>query len=431
MIFKGHTKPCRKEGNKPGAVKTASSFRVYQTMATRAVLNINQFHGIGAIGRKGRPWSLPVDKPREKVRGFMGHIYKRGNMYWIKYYRNGKPYRETTKGKNKAYAARLLKKREGEIADGKLPGVYFDKVRFDELVDAVTNDYVINNRNVKTIRKRFKHLKVEFSNMRMVDITSPIIGKYIEKRLKQKASNATINRELSALKRTFNLGAEQTPPLVDKANIPKIKLLEENNTREGFFEHDEFLAVRDALLPHLQGLASFAYKTGWRVSEITTLTWDRVDLGQGTVWLAAKNSKNKKAREIYLDDELKQILGEQWRKSAKSELPYVFLNIHGTDRVKAFYKSWDNACVKAKVGKRYFHDFRRTAVRNMVRSGIPESVAMKVSGHKTRSVFDRYNIVDENDLKMAAKTQHEYLEAKMGTIQSQLPISEVYKKKRA
>jgi integrase len=372
-----------------------------------------------------------VDKPKGESEGLMGSIYKRGNFYWIKYYRYGKPYRESTRSKKEVDAKRLLKKREGEIGNGKLPGVYFEKVRFDELTDAVINDYVINNRDVKIIKKRFKHLKSEFSNMRMVDITSPVIDRYIAKRLKQKAANATINRELSALKRTFNLGAEQTPPLVDKANIPKIKLLEENNAREGFFEHDDFLAVKDALPTHLQGLVTFAYKTGWRVSEITTLTWDRVDLGQGAVWLAAKNSKNKKAREIYLDDELKQILGQQWRASAKNKLPYVFLNAHGADRVKKFYKSWDNACAKAKVGKRYFHDFRRTAVRNMVRSGIPESVAMKVSGHKTRAVFDRYNIVDENDLKMAAKTQHEYLEAKMGTKRAQSPILEVFKKKRA
>ena len=175
----------------------------------------------------------------------MGHIYKRGNIYWIKYYRFGKPYRESTRSKKEVDAKRLLKKREGEISDGKMPSVYFNKIRFGELTDAVVNDYIINNRNVKTIKKRFKHLKAEFSNMRMVDITSSVIGRYIEKRLKQNAANATINRELSALKRTFNLGAEQTPPLVDKANIPKIKLLDENNSLCPF---ELFIDFKDLIL---------------------------------------------------------------------------------------------------------------------------------------------------------------------------------------
>jgi hypothetical protein len=72
----------------------------------------------------------------------MGSIYKRGNTYWIQYYRHGKPLRESTKSKKEADAKRLLKKREGEISEGKLPGIYFDRVKFDELAEDFLRDLV-------------------------------------------------------------------------------------------------------------------------------------------------------------------------------------------------------------------------------------------------------------------------------------------------
>ena len=76
----------------------------------------------------------------------MRSIYKRGQTYWLKYYRNGKPYYESSKSSKETEAKKLLKKREGEISDGKLPGIYFDRVRFDELAEDLLRDYKINQK---------------------------------------------------------------------------------------------------------------------------------------------------------------------------------------------------------------------------------------------------------------------------------------------
>jgi integrase len=237
----------------------------------------------------------------------------------------------------------------------------------------------------------------------------------IEDRLEEGAANATINRELSALKRMLNIGARQAPPKVDR--VPYIPMLKENNTRKGFFEHAEFLALRDALPDYLKGFVAFAYKTGWRVSEITDLTWNQVDRDNGIVRLDPGETKNNDARTVYLDDELQEVFNHQW-KVRENLIPYVFLNRHGTNQIRSFDKSWRKACKDAKIGKRFFHDFRRTAVRNMVRAGIPEGVAMKISGHKTRSVFERYNIVNDADLKLAAQRQEHYLQTQKDTVSS-------------
>ena len=345
----------------------------------------------------------------------MGMIYQRGNVWWIKYYRNGRYYRESTKTTKKMVAQKLLERREGEIAQGKMPSILFEKVTFEELAEDFLRDYRINQKkSLARAERSVNHLKSFFENYKATQIVTSRINEYVEMRLEEEAANATINRELSALKRMLNMGAKQTPPLVDR--VPHIPMLRENNVRKGFFEHEDFIRLREALPEHLRGFITFAYKTGWRLGEISELTWDKVDLKQGVVRLDPGDTKNSEPRSVVVDAEVLEVLSRQWKLRGKSGmiLTFVFLNAKGTDRIKQFGKSWRTACKDAKIGKRLFHDFRRSAVRNMVRAGVPERVAMTISGHKTRSVFERYNVVSEEDLRNASQKQSAYLDSLRG-----------------
>jgi len=223
----------------------------------------------------------------------MGSIYKRGAVFWIQYYRNGKPYRETAKTKKESEAKRFLRLREGEIAEGEIPGIHFEKVRFNDLIDGFLADYRINEKkSLAQAEIRVETLKTFFDGCKVPEITTPKIQNYIELRLADKKSNATINRELSALKRILNLGMRQTPPKVKR--VPYIPMLKENNVRKGFFEHGEFIALREALPEYLKGFVTFAYKTGWRVSEIEKLTWSKVDLENNIVRIESGETKTMK-----------------------------------------------------------------------------------------------------------------------------------------
>ena len=341
----------------------------------------------------------------------MGSLFKRGNIWWVKYYRNGKPFRESSKSAKKMVAKKLLARREGEIARGKLPGVYFEKTTYEQLAEDLENDYRINQQNVRHVQKRRLHLDTAFSGMRAAQITTAVIKAFIVDRLESGASNATVNRELAALKRMFKLGFQQTPPIV--AQVPYIPMLKEKNCRKGFIEHDEFVALKAKLPIYLKGFVHFAYITGWRKGEIAILTWAHVDRTNWTIRLEPGETKNDDARMVYADENLKQVIRDQWhaRKRLKEPLPWIFPNRWGKARMKQFDKVWKKALKEAKLDEDLiFHDLRRTAVRNMVRAGIPERVAMQISGHRTRSVFDRYNIVSPGDLMQAAKQQEAYLQ---------------------
>src|SRR5512143_3029946 len=103
----------------------------------------------------------------------MGSIYKRGEVFWIKYYRNGKPYRESSHSDKITHAQCLLRKREGEISEGKRPGIHIDTVTYDELAEDFLTDYRINMRDtIDKAERLVRHLKKTFEGMRATDITT-------------------------------------------------------------------------------------------------------------------------------------------------------------------------------------------------------------------------------------------------------------------
>ncbi len=344
-----------------------------------------------------------IFKKRHRLKG--GEVVE-GRTWWIRYFDHGRPIYENTRCVKKTDAERLLKQREGEIAEGRIPGFSFERVRFEDLVRDLVTDYEINaKRSLPRVKRGLRHLAAFFGGWRATEITTDRIRAYTAMRLEEGATNATINRELAALKRMFNLAARCTPPKV--GFVPYIPMLKENNVRKGFLTHDQFLALRDALPSYLKGLVTFAYYTGWRRGEIVGLTWDRVDLKEGLVRLEPGETKNDQARTVYLVPELLEVLRKQLA-ARRLGCPFVF---HlGGKPVGDFRKSWEQACAQAGVPKLLFHDLRRTAIRNLVRAGVPERVAMMISGHKTRTVFDRYNIVSAEDLKQAAHRQEAYVQ---------------------
>jgi integrase len=228
------------------------------------------------------------------------------------------------------------------------------------------------------------------------------VRRYAAERLAAGAANATVNRELAALKRMFTL-ATRAERL---SSAPHIALLEEANARQGFVDPGDFDRLLDALPDELKDPIGFLYLSGWRVSEMRALEWRDIDLTAKVVRLRPELAKNKTARLLPLHGELLAILGRA-REARRPDCRFVF-HRQGIP-IGEFRKSWAAACRAAGLSGLLVHDLRRSAVRNLVRAGVPERVAMALSGHKTRSIFDRYAIVRESDLAEAAEKLHAHI----------------------
>jgi integrase len=309
-----------------------------------------------------------------------GRLFQRGGVWWIAYYHRGTEIRESAKTPSEHTARRLLRERLRTAGRPDFIGPAAERVTFDDLAALYLTDYRLNGRrSLRDATRNVEKLREVFGIDRALDITADRIAAYTARRLECGMKPASTNRELAALRRMFTLAIRAGK----LATRPHIALLAEDNAREGFLEPADFAALRAHLPSWLADAAIFAYLTGWRKREVTTLTWTDVDLRGGVIRLRAVHSKNKRPRVVMLRGELRDLLDH--RASAR-RLDCSLVFHRDGQPIGDFRKAWRTACHAAGLTRRLFHDMRRSAVRNMVRAGVPERVAMAVSGHRTRAV---------------------------------------------
>jgi integrase len=336
-----------------------------------------------------------------------GSIELRGTRLWIHYYKNGKKFSESTGSDKITRAQAMLRKRLGEIAVGEFVTPADRRVTVDELYEGLLWDYrdKANLHKITEYWQNPKHpekpgrLKAFFGGMRASQVTTELLRKFVEQCEKDKLRPSSINRLLSTLRHAFYLGYKCTPRKIQQVPVFPMQK-EKGNERQGFVEQSEY----DALCKQAGGelwlrtLLALAYTYGIRKGELLNLRCSQVDLA-GHV-LRLHKTKNGKPRHAVLTTECFTLV--QACMMGKAADDYLFTYPNG-DRVRDFRKPWARITKAAGVPNLLFHDLRRSGVRGMVRSGISQHVAMKISGHETESTFRRYDIGDDKDLIEAAR----------------------------
>jgi integrase len=354
---------------------------------------------------KPRQGGAPVisEKPRP-VRG-LGRVYARPHtagrdpVYWIEFWVRGKCHRESSKSSREAIAVRLLKRRLGEIASERFaPGA--GRVGFDEMANLVVADYEANGRrSLRGVLNSIKHLRAAFGVTVAADLNCAGLTAYVAERRKQGAAAATIRKELMVVRRSFTLAVRAGL----LAQVPAFPPVEVRNARQGFFEADELQAVLAHLAPTYRAVIEFLALSGWRLGEALGLTWKQVDFAAGVVRIEETKNDEPRTLPFRALPELATLLQAQREGTERIQRErgcIVFAVFHHADGrpLTTFHDAWERARDAAGLPGRLIHDLRRTAVRDLERAGVSRSVAMKITGHKTESVYRRYAITCEADL---------------------------------
>jgi integrase len=350
-----------------------------------------------------------------------GSVLKvKGCRFWYaQYVHNGKQVRTSTRETSKMKALGVLRRLMGDRDRGLASLPEAQKLKYADLRRGLLANYMERgNRSLTTNAdgeetiNGLKQLDEFFGfgpdnpGPPLTQITTETSREFARKRQAQGAGTAMVNRSLACLRRMLHIAHEDGRI----QNVPKIRFLKEPPARKGFLELENFENLVNLMPTHLRPLITFLYYCGVRVGEALQIEWPQVDLDARLIRLEEDQTKNAEARTVPLPAVLVMMLAEIKPKTGR-----VFSDTN-------LRTEWQKASAASGLGTRtliepededaypwykytglLIHDLRRSAVRNLVNAGVPERVAMKISGHKTRAVFDRYHIVSTDDVTNAMR----------------------------
>lgn len=341
-----------------------------------------------------------VEMEKERRGHGQGGIYPRPNgKFQIAYYdQTGRKIRETFGSYEKA--AKMLQRRQTQKDAGVL------EVERRTKVDELAASYLLYAKNSKPKSAYWiklvwdAHLKGFFSGRMASRVSTDLIAEYIAQRLDEGVQSSTVNRELQVLRAMFRQGMEATPPKIH--SVPKFPpKLAEPNARAGFLRAADYEKLMEACnKPVLRALITVAYTYGLRKGELLRLRVKQLDFESKTIHLFAGETKSGEGRTVGMTQEVYDKLKACATDKGPEDVVFTW---PGGKPVRDLRGSWETLTKAAGLPGLLLHDLRRTAARNLVRAGVERDTARRITGHKTDSIFSRYNIVSEEDLLDAAR----------------------------
>lgn len=267
-------------------------------------------------------------------------------------------------------------------------------------------------RSIRDIRRHAELIHKRMGHIPACYVTARTVLEFRKFLRSRATSNATVNRYMETLHRALSLAAKaetifRVPPFPNK--------LPEAEPRQVFFDVNAFDEIFAALPAWAADVFEFAYWTGWRRMEIFRLSWTEVGSRDQVIRLPGRRSKNKKARDKPIGADILPVMRRRFLERIDG-IDYVFHRDGNRISETTWYRTWSKACEIAGYPGARLHDCRRTAVRNLLAAGVSEKDAMELTGHLTRSVFDRYNIRTTHDKLAASDLLRAHIDEARGSV---------------